>query len=85
MAKHMRFTPSVAANRDKRLVTMSLSLERPEESMTITVSVENDGREQDVYKLGLARARDFARHFLELPFEGPELDNLWDRQPRLRA
>jgi uncharacterized membrane protein len=71
MAKHISFTPPVAASRDKRLVTMSLGLESPGESMTITVSVQNDGREQDVYALSLARARDFARHFLELPFECP--------------
>jgi uncharacterized membrane protein len=51
---------------------MSFGLESPEESMTITVSVQNDGREQDVYALSLARARDFARHFLELPFECPK-------------
>jgi hypothetical protein len=71
MAKHISFTLPIAASRDKRLVTMSLALERPGESMTITVSVQNDGREQDVYALSLARARDFARHFLELPFECP--------------
>jgi hypothetical protein len=39
-----------------------------EESMTITVSVPDDGEECDIYELGLARARDIARHFCELPF-----------------
>jgi hypothetical protein len=66
MAKHISFTPAVAASRDKRLVTMSLDLASPEESMTITASVPSDRREQDVYALSPARARDFARHFLEL-------------------
>ena len=37
--------------------------------MTITVNVPNAWREEDVYALSPARAQDFARHFLELPFE----------------
>jgi hypothetical protein len=53
-------------------VTISLQLGNREESMTITVSVPNDVDEQDVYALSFARARDFARHFLELPFDFPQ-------------
>ena len=40
--------------------------------MTITVNVPNDWREEDVYAVSPARAQDFARHFLELPFECPQ-------------
>jgi hypothetical protein len=49
--------------------------------MTITVSVPNDGDEQDVYALSFARARDFARHFLELPFECPQNTTSSDAMP----
>jgi hypothetical protein len=72
MAKHITFGRPVATGRNKRLVTLCLQLGTPEESMTITVSVPNDGIEADIYALGFARARDFARHFLELPFECPK-------------
>ena len=72
MAKHITFGPQIATSRNKRLVTMCLQLGGPGESMTITVNVPNDGIEEDVYALGFARARDFARHFLELPFECPK-------------
>jgi hypothetical protein len=40
--------------------------------MTVTVSVPNDGDEQDVRALSFPRARDFARHFLEVPCECPQ-------------
>ena len=72
MAKPISFAPPVPISRNKRVVTISLQLGSREESMTITVSVPNDGDEQDVYALSFARARDFARHFLELPFECPQ-------------
>jgi hypothetical protein len=72
MAKHISFARSVAISRNKRVVTISLQLGSPEESMTITVSVPNDGEEQNVHALSFARAQDFARHFLELPFERPQ-------------
>jgi hypothetical protein len=72
MAKHISFAPSAPVSRNKRVVTISLQHGNREETMTITVSVPNDGDEQDVYALSLARARDFARHFLEFPFECPQ-------------
>jgi hypothetical protein len=72
MAKHISFASSSPISPNKRVVTLSLQVGSPEESMTITVSVPNDGGEQDVQALSFARARDFARHFLELPFEGPQ-------------
>ena len=71
MAKLISFAPPVPISRNKRVVTISLQLGSREESITITVSVPNDGDEQDVYALSFARARDFARHFLELPFKCP--------------
>ena len=83
MASPITFGPSVATSRNKRLVTISLQLGSPEESMTITVSVPNDGREEDVYALGLARARDFARHFLELPADIPGHNALREANARL--
>jgi hypothetical protein len=57
-----------ATRRNKRLVTVSMKLWSLEGSMTIIVSVPDDGEECDLYELGLARARDIARHFCELPF-----------------
>jgi hypothetical protein len=71
MAGLMNFKSPVATSHDKSLVTISLGLETPAESLTITVSVQNEGGEHDIYALSLARARDFARRFLELPFECP--------------
>jgi hypothetical protein len=59
----------VATSHSKRLVTISMKLGSIDESMTITVSVPNDGEEDDIYDLSFARARDIARHFCELPFE----------------
>jgi hypothetical protein len=72
MAKPIPLGPSVATSRDKRLVTIFLQLGNPEECMTITVRLPNDWREEDVYIFRPARAQDFARHFLELPFECPQ-------------
>jgi hypothetical protein len=61
--------PLVAISHNKRLVTISIELASFDESMTITVSVPGDGEVEDVYDLGLARARDIARHFCESPPE----------------
>jgi hypothetical protein len=72
VAKHISFAPSVPISRNKRVVTISIQLESPGEAMTITVCVPNDGEEHDVHAHSFARARDFARHFLELPFECPQ-------------
>jgi hypothetical protein len=71
MAELMNVKPPVTTSHDNSLVTISLGLECPAESLTITVSVQNDGGEQDIYALSLARARDFARRFLELSSAAP--------------
>ena len=51
--------------RGKRLVTGCAELGGPNEYMTITVVVANDGRDEDIREEGIARARDFARQFGE--------------------
>jgi len=55
MAKAITFGSSVVTSRNKRLVTISLQLESPEESMTITVSVPNDGKEELVSEICTGR------------------------------
>ena len=41
----------------------------PNEFMTITVSVMNSGSDKEVCECGIARAKDFARHFGDLPLQ----------------
>ena len=59
----------ITTSHNKRLMTVSMKLGTLGESMTITVSVPNDGEQDDICALGFARARYIARHFCELPFE----------------
>jgi hypothetical protein len=59
----------LTTSHNKRLVTVSMKLGSLDESMTITVSVPDDGEQEEIYDLAFARARDIARHFCELPFE----------------
>jgi hypothetical protein len=68
-AAYLKLGPLVATSHSKRLVTISMKLGSLDQSMTITVSVPNDGEEDDIYDLSFARARDIARYFCELPFE----------------
>jgi hypothetical protein len=68
-ATGIKLGPLVATSRNRRLVTISFKSGSLDESMTITVSVPDDGEQEDIYDLGFARARDIARHFCELPFE----------------
>ena len=49
--------------RGKRLVTVCAELGSPNEYMTITVAVPNDGSEQDIRECGIARALEYARQF----------------------
>jgi hypothetical protein len=58
-----------ASRQSKRLLTICAELAGPHEFMTITVTVANGGREQDVCQSGIARAQDFARHFGALPLQ----------------
>ena len=53
----------------KRLVTVCAELGSPNEYMTITVAVPNNGNDSDVCECGIARAKDLARHFAEMPLE----------------
>jgi len=41
--------------RGKRLVTLCVELGSPNEYMTITVAVPNDGTEQDIREAGIAK------------------------------
>jgi hypothetical protein len=53
-------------SRGKRLVTICATLDKPDEFMTITVSVQNGPDELRVRESGVARAKDFAKQFAEL-------------------
>ncbi len=54
-------------DRGKRLVTVRIDLGDRRETMTINVLVPNERDEGAVREFGIARAKDFARHFAELP------------------
>jgi hypothetical protein len=54
-------------DRGKRLVTVRVDLGDRREIMTINVLVPNERDEGAVREFGIARAKDFARHFAELP------------------
>jgi hypothetical protein len=54
-------------SRGNRLVTICSELAGPNEFMTITVAVANNGSDSDVRESAIAKAKDFARHFAELP------------------
>jgi hypothetical protein len=66
-AKLSRLAPS---GRSKRLVTICAELGGPNEFMTITVAVPNDGADQDIRERGIARALDYARQFSEISPQG---------------
>jgi hypothetical protein len=51
----------------KRQVTICVELGGHREFMTITVCVPNSGSEREDREFGIARAKDFARGFLDLP------------------
>src|SRR3977135_2015570 len=56
-----------ATGRSKRLVTICTELGGPNEFMTITVAVANDGSDEEAREFGIARAKDFARQFADAP------------------
>ena len=64
-----------ATSRSNRPVTICAELAGPNEFMTITVTVMNNGTERDICECGIAKAKDFARQFSDLPlrqfFLGP--------------
>jgi hypothetical protein len=53
--------------RAKRPVTVRVELSDRQETMTMSVVVPNDHDEGAVREFGIARAKDFARRFAELP------------------
>jgi hypothetical protein len=53
--------------RGKRLVTVRVDLSDRQESMAMSVVVPNEPDEGAVREFGIARAKDFARGFAELP------------------
>jgi hypothetical protein len=52
-------------SRGKRLVTICAALDKPDEFMTITVSVPNGPDQLRVRETGVARAKDFAKQFAD--------------------
>lgn len=72
-AKLSKFAPN---GRGKRLVTICAELGGPNEFMTITVSVPNDGGDSDVRECGIARAKDFAKQFGDVPLQSFPADPL---------
>jgi hypothetical protein len=62
------------SGRGKRTVTVRVGIgSSPDETMRITVVVPEHGDEEFARKVGLARARDFARRFSDLsPLELPQ-------------
>ena len=62
--------------RGKRLVTICAELGGPNEFMTITMSVPNDGGDSDVRESGIARAKDFAKQFGDVPLQSFPADPL---------
>jgi hypothetical protein len=65
---HVKLGPlGLPNNRGKRLVTICSELAGPNEFMTITVSVPNCGSDGEVCESAITKAKDFARHFANLP------------------
>jgi hypothetical protein len=63
---HAKLSGLAPSGRGKRLVTVCAELGSPNEYMTITVAVPNNGTEQDIRECGIARALDYARQFCEV-------------------
>jgi hypothetical protein len=55
------------SGRGKRLVTFRVDLSDRRETMTMSVLVPNERDDSAVRDFGIARAKDFARQFAELP------------------
>jgi len=66
--------------RAKRLVTVCAELGGPNEFMTMTVAVTNDGREEDIREAGIAKARDYARQFSEATTQSFPIANVRNRR-----
>jgi hypothetical protein len=64
---HLKLGQEGTSSRSKRHVTICTELDGPNEFMTITVCVPNSGSEGDDREYGIARAKEFARGFSDLP------------------
>ena len=64
---HAKVGERKATGRSKRLVTICAELGGPNEFMTMTVAVANDGSDEEACEHGIARAKDFARQFADVP------------------
>jgi hypothetical protein len=64
---HAKVGKRQATPRSKRLVTICAELGGPNEFMTITVAVANDDSDEEACECGIARAKDFARQFADVP------------------
>jgi hypothetical protein len=53
----------MACGREKRVVTVRVKLAQPQECLRITVVVPEDGDTTSARAFGIARAKDYARHF----------------------
>jgi hypothetical protein len=59
--------PAGRCGREKCLVTVCVHLAGLRETMTINVLVPAERDDRDVQECGIARAKDFARQFVNLP------------------
>jgi hypothetical protein len=76
---HVKFGQRGASRQCKRLVTVCAELAGPQEFMTITVAVSNDGTDSETWERAIARAKNFARTFAASPlqeFPSPALARL---------
>jgi hypothetical protein len=64
---HLKLGQVGTSIHSKRQVTICAELGGHQEFMTITVCVPNSGSERDDREFGIARAKEFARSFLDLP------------------
>jgi hypothetical protein len=64
---HLKLGQVGTSIHSKRQITICAELAGKNEFMTITVCVPNSGSEADDRENGIARAKDFARGFLDLP------------------
>jgi hypothetical protein len=64
---HAKVGERKPTSRSKRLVTICAELGGPNEFMTITVAVANDGSDEEACEYGIARAKDFARQSADAP------------------
>jgi hypothetical protein len=66
---HAKVGSPAATSNGKRLVTVCAELDGPKEFMTITVAVVSDSADQNVCARGIARAKEFARQFADMPLQ----------------